>query len=110
VLGLGLGASVSREVVLRIGSDGYLVPTKRRNSVPGAPSCSNQAIDGIVGGSLAACDRSRAVRVRLAPDGARGATTDVPTDRIFLHRQQVIAISDAFVREGLRVSQGGQHG
>ena len=49
-------------------------------------------------------------RQTLAQDGAHGGITDVATDRFSFHGQLRIAISGAFVREGRRVSSGGQHG
>src|SRR5262249_10913459 len=54
--------------------------------------------------SIAHCSQT------LARDGVHGGITGVATDRFPLHGQLLIAISDAFGREALRVSSGGQHG
>ena len=109
-----MGAGVPRNVVLRIRSDRYLIPTVspghgRDDSGNGTQlqQSVHQRRRRLVAlglPSIAHCPQT------LAQDGVRGRITDVATDRFSLHTQRFIAISGAFVHEELRVSSGGQHG
>jgi len=92
------GAGVPRNVVLRIRSDRYLIPTVS----PGHGR--DDSGNGTQPQQSSHQRHRRLVALGLA------SIARVTTDRFSLHGQLLIAISGAFGREGLRVSRGGQHG
>jgi len=132
------GRVVPRDAVLRIRSSRYLVPTNRHSgesgdffvratcdSIAGARDSTPRGLE--ISGSGAGTSKFPAA-VPLGygrSDSGNGAPLQQsghrrhrrlialglpPIHRFSLHDQTLIAISGAFVREGRRVSSGGQHG